>query len=105
MTLAAALEDSRFAPLRPEETGIEIEISVLSPMKRLAGAGGFRIGRDGAYLRAGGLSGLLLPQVAEGRDWTAKDFLGALARKARLSPDVYRDPQSRLYVFRAQIIH
>ena len=104
MTLAAALEDTRFEPLRPEETGIELEVSVLSPMKRLPDRSRFRVGIDGGYLKARGTSGLLLPQVAEGRNWTAGDFLSALARKAGLTPDVYADPEARLYVFRAQII-
>ncbi len=104
MTLAAALEDTRFEPLSPEERGIELEISVLSPMKRLPDRSRFRVGIDGGYLKADGASGLLLPQVAEGRNWTAGEFLSALARKAGLSPSVYADPATRLYIFRAQII-
>lgn len=104
MMLAAALEDTRFEPLEPGEQGIELEISVLSPMKRLADPARFRVGRDGGYLKVDGFGGLLLPQVAEGRDWTSGDFLRALAAKARVSSNVYEDPRARLYVFRAQII-
>jgi len=104
MTLAAALEDTRFAPLRPDEEGIELEVSVLSPMKRLTDLARFRVGRDGGYLKAGGFSGLLLPQVAEGRNWTSRDFLNALARKAGVSDEVYSHSDTRLYVFRAQVI-
>lgn len=105
MTLAAALEDTRFEPLRPDEEGIDIEISVLSPLKRLTDYSRFRVGRDGGHLKIGGLSGLLLPQVAEGRGWTADDFLDALARKTRVDRDVYGDPTARFSVFRAQVIH
>lgn len=104
LTLAAALEDTRFPPVRPEETGLEVEISILSPMKWLPEPSRFRVYRDGGYLRTATRSGLLLPQVAEGRSWTARDFLNALAQKAGCSPQVYDDPQTRLFVFRAQII-
>jgi len=105
MTLAAALEDPRFSPVERDERDLEIEISVLSPMKLLTDLSRFRVGRDGALLRADGHSGLLLPQVAEGRNWTAEDFFKALALKAGVSPDVFRDRSARVYVFRAQIIH
>ncbi len=104
MTLAAALEDTRFEPVRPDEKGIELEISVLSPMKLLADRSRFRVGRDGGYLKCSGLSGLLLPQVGEERNWSTEEFLTALARKARLPKEVYNDPEARLYVFRAQVI-
>jgi AmmeMemoRadiSam system protein B/AmmeMemoRadiSam system protein A len=104
LTLAAALEDTRFEPVRPDETGIDVEISILSPMKWLPDPSRFRVHRDGGFLRSGSRSGLLLPQVAEGRSWTPRDFLEALAQKAGLPANVYEDPNSRLFVFRAQII-
>ncbi|MCW5980131.1 MAG: AmmeMemoRadiSam system protein B [Bryobacteraceae bacterium] len=104
MTIAAAVEDSRFDPLKPSDRDIEIEISVLSPMKRLADPAGFQVGRDGGHLSAGGHSGLLLPHVAEGRRWTRQDFLGALAKKAGLSPNVYSESGAKLSIFRAQVI-
>jgi len=104
MTLAAALEDTRFEPLRPEESGIEIEVSILSPMKRLPDPSRFRVGIDGGYLKVGGAAGLLLPQVADGRDWTAADFLAALAQKAHVPIEAFSNPAARLYIFRAQII-
>lgn len=104
MTLAAALDDTRFEPVGRDETGIEIEISVLSPFKRIPDTSAFRINEHGAFLRAGMYQGLLLPQVATERNWTPHEFFEALARKAGTSSQVYRDPGTRLYVFRAQII-
>jgi len=104
LTLSAALEDSRFKPLSPAETDLEVEISILSPMKRLPDPSCFRVNVDGAYLKIGGVGGLLLPQVADGRNWTGPDFLQALARKAGVTDDVYDDPAAKLYSFRAQII-
>ncbi len=104
LTLAAALEDRRFDPVSPSEPGIEVEISVLTPMKRLVETADFRVNIHGGFLKARGRQGLLLPQVAAGRDWSAGQFIEALARKAGLSTDALSDPASRLYVFRAQVI-
>ncbi|MBM3746118.1 MAG: AmmeMemoRadiSam system protein B [Acidobacteria bacterium] len=104
LTLAAALEDSRFQPLDPAETGIEIEISVLSPFKRVPNLDGFQPGVHGAYLESGQRHALLLPQVATEARWGARKFFDALARKAGLSSDIYRDPATRIYFFRAQIL-
>ncbi|MGC8792471.1 MAG: AmmeMemoRadiSam system protein B [Bryobacteraceae bacterium] len=104
MTLAAALDDTRFPPVARDETGLEIEISVLSPFKRIPDRSAFRVNEHGAVLHCGVYQGLLLPQVATERGWTAEQFFDALARKAGAGPNVYRDPNTRLYVFRAQII-
>jgi len=104
LTLSAALEDRRFDPLQPSETAIDVEISVLTPMKRILDTADFRLHVHGALLKAGDRQGLLLPQVAAGRGWKAAQFLEALARKAGVSPDVYTAPSTRLYVFRAQVI-
>lgn len=104
LALAAALEDTRFAPVQPGDADLELEVSVLSPMKRIASLDDFRVNEHGALLEAGFHNGLLLPQVATERNWTAKQFLEALVRKAGAGRDVYRDPSTRVYVFRAQII-
>ena len=104
LTLAAAFEDSRFPPLETSERGIEIEISVLSPFKRVPNQDCFQAGVHGAYLEAGFRHALLLPQVATEARWGARQFFDALARKAGLSTDVYKDPATRLYTFRAQIL-
>ncbi len=104
LTLSAALEDRRFDPLQPSESGIDIEISVLTPMKRILDAADFRLHAHGALLKAGGRQGVLLPQVAAGRNWEARHFLEALARKAGVNTDVFAEPSTRLYVFRAQVI-
>jgi len=105
MTLAAALDDSRFEPVGRNEGGIQVEISVLSPLKRIADRSAFRVNEHGAVLHSGIHHGLLLPQVATERNWTAEQFFEALARKAGAGPHIYRDPATRLYVFRAQIIN
>jgi AMMECR1 domain-containing protein len=84
---------------------LDIEISILSPMKRLAQRGDFRVNQHGAVLKAKGRQGLLLPQVATERNWSADQFFQALATKTGVGAKVYSDPATRIYAFRAQIIH
>jgi AmmeMemoRadiSam system protein A len=104
LALSAALDDSRFEPVAPGESGLEAEISVLTPMKRLQDVSEFRVNRHGALLDAGHHQALLLPQVATERGWNAEQFLDALARKAGAGRSVYSGRNTRLFAFRAQII-
>ena len=103
LALAAALEDPRFRPAADVEGPIDIEISVLTPFRRIRRAEQFSVGLHGGYLNLSGRSGLLLPQVADRREWTAEQFLQALSRKSLLGPHAWRDPQARLFVFEAQV--
>jgi MEMO1 family protein len=103
LTLAAALDDPRFGPATRVEGEIEIEISVLSPMRLITGEEEFQVGRHGAHLSLGAHRGLLLPQVAKGRDWSAADFLEALAHKAGLGPRAWQKAEARLSVFEARV--
>ena len=102
LALSAALDDPRFKPLRACKTDIEIEISVLSPLKRVRDGTRFRVGLHGAYIESESARGLLLPQVADGRDWSAGNFLDALAAKAGLPPGAWARPGVRLYLFQSQ---
>lgn len=104
LTMAAALDDTRFGRVTPDETGIEIEISLLTPMKRIVDRSDFRVNLHGALLQSGKRHGLLLPQVATERNWNAEQFFAALARKAGVDQSAYDDPATKLHVFRAQII-
>jgi AMMECR1 domain-containing protein len=63
----------------------------------------FLPGRHGAMLSLGSCSGVLLPQLAANRHWTVEDFWNALARKSRLPPRAWRDPQARREIFEAQV--
>jgi MEMO1 family protein len=107
MALAAALDDPRFPALVPnasQAAPVEIEISLLSPMKRIRSRDSYRLHEHGAHLEAGLRRSLLLPQVAREKKWTAERFWEALARKAGLESEIYDDPRTRLHVFRAQVI-
>lgn len=102
--IAAAARDRRFTPVRPDElAGLEVEITVLSPLEPVADPGEIRIGTHGVYLRARGTSSVFLPQVATEQGWDLDTTLRQLARKAGLSPDGWREGQ--LFRFTAEVIH
>jgi len=104
LTISAALDDPRFAPAAERSGPIDIEISVLTPFRRVRGPHDLVLGRHGALLRVKGRSGLLLPQVAEDHRWTTgEEFLAALTRKVLLPRDSWRLPEARLLVFEAQL--
>jgi MEMO1 family protein len=103
LALAAALDDPRFRPAARQPGPIDIEISLLTPFRRLRAESDFRLGIDGAVLKWKNRSGLLLPQVAEDHGFTEpRQFLSALARKTVAPPDAWRMPEARLYGFEAQ---
>lgn len=102
LTLAAALDDFRFGPLRPGEE-VQLEVHVLTPMKRIRTPEQLIAGEHGGYLEHRTHRGLLLPKVASERGWDRERFLSALAGKAGAPVNVYADCVSRLYVFRDQV--
>lgn len=105
MAREAAFRDPRFMPLtRSEYPGIEIEISVLGPMKRITDINQIVIGRHGIYLKNGFHSGTLLPQVASERGWTRNEFLGYCSRdKAGLGWDGWKAKDTEIYIYEAYV--
>ena len=103
LALSAALEDPRFPPGEAVAGPFEIEISVLTPLRRIVRCADFQLGRHGGLFKLGSCQGLLLPQVAPRHGWSAETFLEALSKKAGLGAGAHRDPQARLYVFEAQV--
>ena len=70
MAVQAAFHDPRFEPVRKDEwAGIDIEISVLSPLKKIKSVEEIEVGVHGIFIEKGFNSGLLLPQVATENDW------------------------------------
>jgi MEMO1 family protein len=104
MAVAAALQDPRFPPVtRTEWPNIEIEISVLTPLKEISDPAVIEVGRHGIYIQKGDRSGLLLPQVATEYGWDKMTFLEQTCRKAGLTTDAWKDRSAKLYIFSAQI--
>lgn len=99
----AALNDTRFLPVRADEISeLEIEISVLSALERILPEA-ITAGEHGLLVVRGPLRGLLLPQVASERNWTAVRFLEETCVKAGLPRDAWRDPATEVYGFTAEI--
>lgn len=102
--VAAAAKDHRFTPVRPEElSGLDLEVTVLSPLEPVSGSSEIRIGTHGVYLEAAGRSSVFLPQVPVEEGWDLDTYLKQLSLKAGLSPDGWKS--GRLYRFTADIVH
>ena len=100
MAIAAAFNDPRFPPLRQEElAGLDLEISVLSPMRQIKNIEEIEVGRDGIYLEQGPYRGLLLPQVATEYGWDRRTFLKQTSVKAGLPPDAWEAPNTAPFYF------
>ena len=101
MARAAAFEDPRFMPVtRDELDDIDIEISVLTPMRRIQSLDEFQLHKHGIYIKKGYRSGTFLPQVADEVNWTKEEFVGHCAQdKAGIGWDGWKDAE--LYVYEA----
>jgi MEMO1 family protein len=103
MAIAAATEDTRFEPVKPEELeNIDIEISVLTSMRKIKSIDEIEMGKHGIYIKKGQMSGTFLPQVATDTKWTKEEFLGHCARdKAGIGWDGWKDAD--LFVYEAYV--
>ena len=100
----AALEDPRFPHVATDELNeIEIEISALSPLKLIKDASEVEVGKHGIVIQNGPYRGLLLPQVATEYNWDRETFLSQTCRKAGLSQEKWKDPQTKIHIFSADI--
>lgn len=101
LALAAALGDPRFPAVRKDELkDINIEISLLSPMRQVSDYNKIKIPGHGVYVKKGFRSGVFLPQVADETGWNRETFMAHLCRdKAGLSHDEWKKPGIELYVF------
>lgn len=100
MAVSAAC-DYRFKNLQSDELDdMELEISVLSPLKKIESADEIELGKHGIYIKKGLNSGTFLPQVAKKTGWSVEEFLGHCARdKAGLGWDGWKTAE--LYTYEA----
>lgn len=106
MAISSATRDPRFSPVTKDELAeIEIEISVLSVPQKISdpnqvqpGIHGVVVSRDPRH------QGVFLPQVATEQGWSREEFLSNLcAHKAGLPADCWKDPQTTLEIFTADV--
>ena len=105
VSVLSATDDPRFPPMSLRELpDIHIEISVLTPLERVANPDDIEVGRHGVMIRHGQRGGLFLPQVPVEQGWDRDEYLSTLCwMKAGLPPDAWRKPDTQLYVFECEI--
>lgn len=105
MAIEAATGDPRFPVLSKDEIGkVDLEISVLSPLKKISNPGEIKIPGHGVLVRRGFRSGVYLPQVATEAHWNKEEFMTSLcAHKAGIAPDAWKDPSTEIYIFSAEV--
>jgi uncharacterized protein len=108
MAIAAATEDPRFPAVKISELDeLELEISVLSPLREINSLDEIEVGQHGIYITRGFSRGVLLPQVATEWGWDRDTFLDHTCLKAGLAKNTWRsfgqDKDLKIEIFSAQV--
>lgn len=104
MARSAAFGDPRFSPLSPAEyPKIDIEITVLSPLRQIDNPSEVQVGKHGLLVRKGPYQGVLLPQVPVEEGWDRDTFLAHTCRKAGLPSSCWHDEDTELFVFSGEV--
>jgi AmmeMemoRadiSam system protein A len=101
----ALLEDPRFPPATEDELPrLQLEISVLTPFVPVSDPlHDVKVGVHGLLVERGHNRGLLLPQVPVEWGWDVPAFLAHSCRKAGLPADAWRDPETTVSTFTAEV--
>jgi AmmeMemoRadiSam system protein B/AmmeMemoRadiSam system protein A len=103
MAIQAAFNDPRFQPVALQELkDLEIEISVLTPLKPISTPEEIVVGRDGVLMYESGRSAVFLPQVAPENKWGRTEMLDNLCLKAGLASGCWKR-NARFEVFQADV--
>ena len=88
MAISASRHDTRFTPVSADElASIEIEISVLTPRKKVDSLDEVIVGKHGIYVQYGPKNGTYLPQVATDMNWNKEKFFQSCCQdKAGINP-------------------
>ncbi len=103
MAIAAATRDPRFYPLRSDDLdNVDLEISVLSPLKKIDCIEEIEVGKHGLYIEKNFYRGVLLPQVAVEYGWDRNTFLEQTCLKAGLDKNAWKE-EADIYIFTAEV--
>jgi AmmeMemoRadiSam system protein B/AmmeMemoRadiSam system protein A len=103
MAIQAAFNDPRFQPVTLQEVkDLEIEISVLTPLKSISTPEEIVVGRDGVLMSQSGRSAVFLPQVAPENGWGRTEMLDNLCLKAGLASGCWKR-NAHFEVFQADV--
>ncbi len=101
--VSAAISDPRFPPLtKAEWSDVDLEVSVLGPIRLVDDIRDVIVGRDGLIVESGRRRGLLLPQVAVEWNWDAVEFAAQTCLKAGLPRDAWLKG-AKLFKFEAEV--
>jgi len=104
-TIYAASRDARFPPVSSSELeDIDLEISVLTPPKKIRDPRDVKVGKHGLIIAKGDHRGLLLPQVPVENRWSRLTFLERTCQKAGLPTDAWKSG-AEIYTFEAIVFH
>jgi len=107
MARSSATEDPRFVLNRiapGELDDVDVEISVLSPMRKIDDPLDIELGVHGIYVTGRGRSGTYLPQVAIEHHLSKEQFLSSCcASKAGLPADAWQTGEAEVSVYTAEV--
>lgn len=104
MAVASATQDPRFPAMDESELDdFNLELTVLSPLKKIENLDEIEIGVHGLYIEKGFNRGVLLPQVATEHGWDRDLFLRHTCIKAGLNEMDWQQEKSDIYIFSGQI--
>lgn len=110
VSISSAFDDPRFNPISFNEfNNMGIEISVLTKPEEIIVESYpdylsvLKVGHDGLIIENSYHRGLLLPQVPVEQNWDIQTFLENLCYKAGLNKDAWKDKNSKIFSFQAQI--
>ncbi|MEW6103959.1 MAG: AmmeMemoRadiSam system protein B [bacterium] len=101
--ISAAVSDYRFPQVTYSElASLKIELSVLTPPKKIGTYTEIILGKHGIVLSKSGRSAVFLPQVAPEQKWTLEETLTHLSLKAGLPSDAWKK-DCQFEVFEAEV--
>jgi uncharacterized protein (TIGR00296 family) len=110
--IAAAVNDPRFPPVEKTEVDdLIVEVSLLTKPeilkvnKKSELPSKIEVGKHGLIATRDGYSGLLLPQVAVEENMDSKKFLDAVCWKAGMEPGCWKDDDTKIETFSAEIFY